>query len=68
MPEGLMWRHIAGMGILAGIGFTVALFISELAFHGTDPTDQANAGILVASLCAGLAGLGTLWWVGAAKR
>jgi NhaA family Na+:H+ antiporter len=68
MPEGLTWSHIAGTAVLAGIGFTVALFISELAFHGTGPTDQANAGILVASLCAGLAGLGTLWWVGAAKR
>ena len=62
MPEGLRWRQIAGIGILAAIGFTVALFISELAFHGAGASDQAKVGILFASVCAGLAGFGSLRW------
>ena len=56
MPEGLTWRHIAGVGTLAGIGFTVALFITELAFRDSGLVEQAKVGILAASACAGLAG------------
>jgi len=56
MPAGVEWRHIIGVAMLAGIGFTVALFIAELAF--TDPalTDLAKIGIFVGSIVAGLAG------------
>ncbi|MBK5331312.1 MAG: Na+/H+ antiporter NhaA [Ilumatobacteraceae bacterium] len=51
-PEGAEPRQIIGVGAAAGIGFTVALFITELAF--TDPVDQSNAklAILVASVLA----------------
>jgi Na+:H+ antiporter, NhaA family len=51
-PEGAAPRQIVGIGAAAGIGFTVALFITELAF--TDPVDQSNAklAILVASVLA----------------
>jgi NhaA family Na+:H+ antiporter len=48
-----------GIGLLAGIGFTVALFIGELAFQGGQGTDEAKAGILAGSFVAG--GLGYLW-------
>ncbi len=52
IPDGTTPRQIAGIGAAAGIGFTVALFISELAF--TDPVDESNAklAILVASVLA----------------
>ncbi len=51
-PEGAEPRQIVGVGAAAGIGFTVALFITELAL--TDPVDQSNAklAILVASVLA----------------
>ena len=51
-PEGAEQRQLIGIGVAAGIGFTVALFITELAF--TDPVDQSNAklAILVASVLA----------------
>jgi len=50
------WGDLAGMGTTAGIGFTVALFIAELAF--TDPLllEEAKIAILAASLVAGVAG------------
>jgi NhaA family Na+:H+ antiporter len=59
-PEGASGRQILGMGVAAGIGFTVAIFIAELAF--TNPVDQANAklAILVASLFAAAASTGIL--------
>ncbi len=52
MPDGAAPRQIVGMGAAAGIGFTVAIFVTELAF--TDPVDQSNAklAILVASVLA----------------
>jgi NhaA family Na+:H+ antiporter len=47
---------MAGLGLLAGIGFTVSLFISTLAFQGGDLIDQAKLGTLTGSVVA--AGLG----------
>ncbi|MGD9704457.1 MAG: Na+/H+ antiporter NhaA [Acidimicrobiia bacterium] len=54
LPSGTPQRQLLGVGASAGIGFTVAIFISELAF--TDPTRQAEAklAILVASLVSAL--------------
>jgi len=57
IPRGLTMRHILGGGAVAGIGFTVALFIARLAFVGDDgrPThllDEAIIGILMASALA----------------
>ncbi len=61
LPEGLTMRHVLGGGAVAGIGFTVALFIARLAFVEADgrPSlllDEAVIGILVASLLATLVG------------
>jgi Na+:H+ antiporter, NhaA family len=56
MPVGATWRQIAGVAMLAGIGFTVALFVTELAFHSGPLADQAKVGILAASLIAGVLG------------
>ena len=57
LPEGLNQRYLLGAGAVAGIGFTVALFISDLAF-GADPVvvEEAVIGILAASLAATFVG------------
>ncbi len=64
LPEKVSWPQIAGAGILGGIGFTMSLFIADLAFGGTPELDISKAGILLASLTAGLAGCGALLWAG----
>ncbi|MGB4345344.1 MAG: Na+/H+ antiporter NhaA [Burkholderiaceae bacterium] len=60
LPEDLRWRHIAGAGMLGGIGFTMSIFITNLAFEGdADMINGAKMAILLASIIAGL--LGFLW-------
>jgi NhaA family Na+:H+ antiporter len=56
-PAASGWRHIYGLSLLCGIGFTMSLFIGALAFAG-DPerVEQAKAGILLGSLLSALAG------------
>lgn len=56
LPDGVTWTHIVGAGLVAGIGFTVSLFISELAFDRRDLIDEAKIGILCASIIAGAVG------------
>jgi len=56
MAEGLTWSGIAGVGILAGLGFTVALFISGLSFEDEAVVTTAKVAVLAASLAAGLIG------------
>jgi NhaA family Na+:H+ antiporter len=56
LPEGIGWRHIYGAGWLAGIGFTMSLFITDLAFSDGSLVENAKLGILVASLIAGVVG------------
>jgi NhaA family Na+:H+ antiporter len=58
-PPNLEWGMLAGGGMLAGIGFTMALFIAELAFS-SDHVDAAKLGILSASVVAALLGTGLL--------
>jgi NhaA family Na+:H+ antiporter len=57
LPQGVTWRHMAGVGVLAGIGFTMSLFIAALAFAQPEVLAMAKLSILVASLIAGCAGL-----------
>ena len=60
LPSDLKWRHIFGAGILGGIGFTMSIFITGLAFTGNPETINASKmAILAASLIAG--SLGFLW-------
>lgn len=56
LPENVTWRHVNGAGWLAGIGFTMSLFVAGLAFTTESLLDMAKLGILIASLCAGIAG------------
>ncbi len=60
LPPSVEWRHVVGVGLVAGIGFTVAIFVSGLAFDDPELADAAKMGILVASLVAGLGGYGLL--------
>jgi NhaA family Na+:H+ antiporter len=53
LPGGINWRHVYGVGWLAGIGFTMSLFITDLAFSEGSLVDAAKLGILVASVIAG---------------
>jgi NhaA family Na+:H+ antiporter len=56
LPPGVHWSHVYGLGVLAGIGFTMALFISGLAFRAEILVTEAKLAILVASLIAGVWG------------
>jgi NhaA family Na+:H+ antiporter len=57
LPSGVKFSHIMGIGFLAGVGFTMSLFISALAFEGQAALiEQAKLGILFGSLIAGVAG------------
>jgi NhaA family Na+:H+ antiporter len=52
----LTWTGIAGVGILAGLGFTVSLFISGLSFEDETTVATAKVAVLAASLAAGSLG------------
>jgi len=60
LPRHTTFGHVIGLGFLAGIGFTVSLFISELAFRSSPDahlfTDEAKIGIFIGSIVAGVAG------------
>ena len=56
MLDGIGWRQIVGVGMLGGIGFTMSLFIANLAFGDGTALETAKGGILVASVVSGIAG------------
>jgi NhaA family Na+:H+ antiporter len=55
-PHAIEWSHVAAVGFLSGIGFTMSLFITELSFGAGPIADAARVGILLASLVAGFIG------------
>ncbi|CAN5272213.1 Na+/H+ antiporter NhaA [soil metagenome] len=60
LPLDLNWKHVLGAGFLGGIGFTMSIFITNLAFVGsTDIINASKMAILVASLIAGI--IGFVW-------
>ena len=60
LPLDLTWWHIAGAGLLGGIGFTMSIFITNLAFAGNAETiSNSKIAILLSSLTSGIIGL--LW-------
>jgi NhaA family Na+:H+ antiporter len=56
LPESVTWPHVIGGGMLAGIGFTMALFIAALALEG-EMLDKAKVGVLLASLLSAAVGV-----------
>jgi NhaA family Na+:H+ antiporter len=60
LPEGSTWRHLIGTAFLAGIGFTMALFISGLAFAGTHFARESQLAILIGSVLAAGFGIAIL--------
>lgn len=60
LPENTGWKTMFGTAVLAGIGFTVSMFISNLAFGGSPATGYAKVSVLLASLLAALLGLAIL--------
>ena len=57
LPPGLKWKQILGAGILAGIGFTMSIFITLLAFDDNKMINNAKMAIVIASTIAGVVGL-----------
>lgn len=57
LPENANWMHMIGVSILAGVGFTMSLFITGLAFGDMQIIDQSKYGILVASVVSGVTGI-----------
>jgi NhaA family Na+:H+ antiporter len=60
LPSDIRWKHIIGAGFLAGIGFTMSLFVTNLAFDDPALISQAKFGILIASVVAGTVGYSIL--------
>jgi len=56
LPEGMTWRHISGAALLAGVGFTMSLFITDLAFDNPTLIIQSKIGIFIASIISGIGG------------
>lgn len=61
LPRGSSWPQLYGIATLAGIGFTMSLFISTLTFGGSAAMDMANLGILAGSSGAAIGGLTVLY-------
>lgn len=56
LPYAIRWKHILGVGMLAGIGFTMSIFITILAFDQKTIIDHSKIAILIASLVSGIIG------------
>jgi NhaA family Na+:H+ antiporter len=56
LPEGIKWRHVYGVALLAGVGFTMSLFITDLAFDDPTYIIQSKIGIFTASILGGIGG------------
>lgn len=57
LPEGVRWSHFLGAGILAGIGFTMSIFLASLSFASPADLITAKAAIVTASILSGLLGV-----------
>lgn len=56
LPKGVTWSHVIGAGFLAGIGFTMSLFITDLAFSNPEHQVTAKVAVFAASLVSGIIG------------
>lgn len=60
LPDGVNWKHMLGAAILGGVGFTMAIFVANLAFVDAALVGEAKLAILCASLIAGVVGFAVL--------
>jgi NhaA family Na+:H+ antiporter len=69
LPEGATWRQVSGIAVLCGLGFTMSLFVANLAFP-VDPAalGAAKLGVLVASAIAGIAGGALIFGAGRSAK
>jgi NhaA family Na+:H+ antiporter len=70
LPDGANWRHVYGVALLCGIGFTMSLFIGSLAFEQTGGNGDAfdeRLGILAGSFLSAIAGIVVLRYISGAK-
>ena len=65
LPTGVGWRHVFGVALLTGIGFTMSLFIGSLAFPDDALQGQVRLGVLLGSTLAAVAGA---WWLRSTAR
>jgi NhaA family Na+:H+ antiporter len=56
LPSRASWKHVFGLGLLAGIGFTMSIFIALLSFSDSFFNNEAKFSILIASILAGVSG------------
>lgn len=68
LPEGLTWKELIGLSSMAGIGFTMALFIAGIAFDDPELLAISKTGVLVGSLISATLGIAWLRWVGKRKN
>ena len=64
LPEGITTRQLYGAAVLCGIGFTMSLFINDLAFRGSPRGDEIKLAVFVGSLASAVGGLAILWAAG----
>lgn len=57
LPDGMTWPHVIALGAVAGVGFTVSLFVTALAFGSSDLVGEAKVGVLAGSLVAAIVGV-----------
>ena len=67
LPRDVSWLQVLGVGLLGGIGFTVALLIADIGFEDEALSAQARLGVLAASVASGIAGFAFLYLTGAAS-
>ncbi len=65
LPDGVRWSQLASVGMVAGIGFTVSLFVTGLAYTDASRVEEAKLGILAGSTLMGVAGFFALHLVSA---
>jgi NhaA family Na+:H+ antiporter len=62
LPDGMSWMQIYGVSLLAGIGFTMSLFIGTLAFSDTEFAVAVRLGVLTGSTASGILGCFVLYY------
>lgn len=62
LPHNTDWQHLYGIAVIAGIGFTMSLFIANLAFMDTESSSLVRLGILTASVLSGIVGYSILFF------